>query len=50
MNEQENVTAALDRDLAAMNRLARRITEQIGAGPAVVEAVHNSLRRTGRAW
>ncbi|MFF1348673.1 MupA/Atu3671 family FMN-dependent luciferase-like monooxygenase, partial [Streptomyces sp. NPDC058322] len=35
MNEQENVTAALDRDLAAMNRLARRITEQIGAGPAV---------------
>lgn len=35
MNEQENVTAALDRDLAAMNRLALRITEQIGAGPAV---------------
>ncbi|MEU2667434.1 MupA/Atu3671 family FMN-dependent luciferase-like monooxygenase [Streptomyces sp. NPDC007164] len=35
MNEQKSLTAALDRDLADMARLAQRITEQIGAGPAV---------------
>ncbi|MEW1693224.1 MupA/Atu3671 family FMN-dependent luciferase-like monooxygenase [Streptomyces sp. NPDC091265] len=34
MNGQESVTAALDRDLAAMAGLARRITEQIDAGKA----------------
>ncbi|MCX4770330.1 MupA/Atu3671 family FMN-dependent luciferase-like monooxygenase [Streptomyces sp. NBC_01285] len=32
MNEQESLTATLDRDLAAMAGLARRITEQIDAG------------------
>ncbi|MGW2085571.1 MupA/Atu3671 family FMN-dependent luciferase-like monooxygenase [Streptomyces sp. NPDC001880] len=34
MNEQESLTAALDRDLAAMAGLAQRITEQIDAGRA----------------
>ncbi|MFD7617977.1 MupA/Atu3671 family FMN-dependent luciferase-like monooxygenase [Streptomyces sp. NPDC059802] len=35
MNEQESLTAGLDRDLAAMAGLAQRITEQIDAGRAM---------------
>lgn len=35
MNEQENLTATLDRDLAAMAGLAQRVTEQIDAGRAM---------------
>ncbi|MFF9348188.1 MupA/Atu3671 family FMN-dependent luciferase-like monooxygenase [Streptomyces sp. NPDC014734] len=35
MNEQQNLTAGLDRDLAAMAGLAQRITEQIDAGRAM---------------
>ncbi|MEL5956203.1 MupA/Atu3671 family FMN-dependent luciferase-like monooxygenase [Streptomyces sp. CLV115] len=40
MNEQQSLTAALDRDLAAMDRLARRITEQIDAGQATAGNAH----------